>query len=856
MNEYPLGKEFEIEVENLLTALGYEVTRNIQIAGAQIDLIGKRKSDVLGDIIVVECKDYNDSVGTEEFAEFQSKLMSARSAYPEARGCIIAKGEFTKYAKDRARVSGVTLITRAQLLNSLLNCDAWLTRFVYNYEQSEMFHLYVEPKCVWRNQDPVRAKEKPLPLLESLVAWAIKPGQAGAILLGDYGTGKTVSCERLTYTLAKRKLSGADPDSPVPLLFYLRDYYRTLDLRSMITDRLVNDLGINLPFEAFMQYVQQGVFCVVLDGFDEMAMRVDAQVRTRNLLILQTLSTGRSKVLITGRPGYFPTDREIDDIAKSEGPVSWPFPQQFISPRQIPRFSLVDVNLFGRDEISKYFDNYYSFAKKAGREIHEIKVRDLSKVYNLMSLAERPVLLSLILETGPKILERGESKFTAGELYRQYTRAWIDRELSKGEVRRLVDPQLKLIFMQELAWDMFSRNVFTVNYQDSLPDNIIEYFGTTGSQEFDYLDSDIRTCSYIVRDEVGNYTFAHKSFMEYFVAEKIKFEIEKGNIEVFRKRLVSPEIMGFLVDIRSDEVTELIKGWANIAQGAPFDNNVIRYFSKLPAAESVEFFLESIDSKHLVGKSIRSIFERVFKGAHEDQTQELSLALWNIAQFNPYPSVREMAKEYMQRVGWGQVDQIELFAELMLGVTPRNIARRMGISIEVVRAHEKEWLSFKEAYPRRDQWLANLSEFQPIDLDRNELKGISHKTMASPALIRSLANAFGRNGMADLVQLLLDLKLDSNLRRQTSGEIATDVASRISKSTGLEERSISELLRKSKMDVKAVHSRLESIPKNRKRFLLREINQLTGEPEWLWERRLKIFAAAAKHAGLFEGKSS
>lgn len=854
MNSHPPGKEFEIEVENLLTALGYEVTRNIQIAGAQIDLIGKRKSDVLGDIIVVECKDYNDSVGTEEFAEFQSKLMSAKSAYPEARGCIIARGEFTKYAKDRARVTGVTLITRAQLLNSLLNCDSWLTRFAYNYEQSEMFHLYVEPKCIWRNQDPVSAKEKSTPLLESLVAWAIKAGQSGAILLGDYGTGKTVSCERLTYTLAKRKLSGVDPDSPIPLLFYLRDYYRTLDLRSMITDRLVNDLGVNLPFETFMQYLQQGVFCVVLDGFDEMAMRVDAQSRTRNLVILQTLSAGRSKVLITGRPGYFPTDHEIEEIAKSEGLVNLPFPQQFITPRQIPKFSLIDVHLFGRDEISKYFDKYYSFAKKTGREVHEIKVRDLSKIYNLMSLAERPVLLNLILETGPEILERSESKFTAGELYRRYTRAWIERELSKGEVRRLIDPQLKLIFMQELAWDMFSRNVFTVNYQNSLPDNIIEYFGTTGSQEFDYLDSDIRTCSYIVRDEVGNYTFAHKSFMEYFVAEKIKFEIEKGNIEVFRKRLISSEIMGFLVDIHSEEVTELIKGWANIAQGAPFDNNVIRYFSKLPATESVEFFLESIDSKHLVGKSIRSIFERVLNSARarDDQAQDLSLALWNIAQLNPYPSVREMAKEYMQRVGWGQVDQVELFAGLMIGATPRSVARRMGVSIDVVRAHEKEWLLFKEAYPRRDKWIAILSEFQPIDLERNELKRIAHETMGSPALIRSLANVFGRNGMVDLVQLLLDLKLDSNLRRQISDEIATEAASRISKSTGLEERAVGELLRKSKMDFKAVQSRLESIPKNRKRVLLREVNQISGEPEWLWEKRLRIFAAAAKHAGLFD----
>lgn len=850
MKQHQPGKDFEIEVEGLLTALGYEVTRDIRIGGAQLDIIGQRKSDLLGDVIIVECKDYTSSVGTAELAEFQSKLLSARTAYPQARGCIVTKSEFTADAKERARLSGIALVTRSQLLNSLLNCDAWLTRFIYTHENSDMFHLFVEPKCVWRDTPGKDAKNK-IPLVQSVCAWAMKPGPAGLVILGDYGTGKTVSCERLTYELAKLKLSGKELTAPVPLLFYLKDYYRTLDLRSMITDRLVNDLGINLPFEIFLQFLLQGVFCIILDGFDEMAMRVDSEVRTRNLLLLQSLSSGRSKVIITGRPGYFPTDREIEEVLNSSFQRDVILLQQLHPQRSSTPFSFIDVSLFERDEISEYFNRYYRFAEATGKAIEKINLDDLTKVYNLLSLAERPVLLSLILETGPKIFEKGEKQFTAGDLYRQYTRAWIEREHGKGEFRRLLEPRLKLIFMQELAWDMYCRKVFTVNYQDSLPDSIIEYFGPTASKEFDYLDSDIRACSYIVRDENGNYSFAHKSFMEYFVAEKLKYEIERGNVEVLHKRLVPPEIMTFLVNIRSNDVTDVLSSLASIPQDDPFDSNAVRYFTKLPAAESVEFFLEKMYDKHNAGKgTLRTIFERVLLNARGEQEQEVRLALWNLAQFNPRPSVRLAAGNYLQRLGWGEIDRIGLLSEVLRGGPTRRIAKEFGVELKIVKALEKDWQSYLNTFPNWEHAIAALRDFQPIDIDKSDINAICRATFASPSLVRSFIYIFGQDKLAELTKYLKELKLKPEIKRKASDEIAEETINYVSKTSGLDVRSVQEILRKSDLEQKLILTRLDSIPGNRRTTIVRDISQRLGEPAWSVEVKLKTFALAAKNAEL------
>jgi hypothetical protein len=66
-----------------------------------------------------------------------------------------------------------------------------------------------------------------------------------------------------------------------------------------------------------------------------------------------------------------------------------------------------------------------------GKVTPEEVVKRIESTYNLADLAERPVLLDMILKTIPA-LPRELDKLNAYKLYSIYTEFWINREEKKG----------------------------------------------------------------------------------------------------------------------------------------------------------------------------------------------------------------------------------------------------------------------------------------------------------------------------------------------------------------------------------------------------------------------------------------
>jgi hypothetical protein len=72
--------------------------------------------------------------------------------------------------------------------------------------------------------------------------------------------------------------------------------------------------------------------------------------------------------------------------------------------------------------------------------------------------------------------------------------------------------------MQALALEVWERDEPKIHYS-RLPTHVQEHFKLKKSQELDYFEHDIRTCSFLNRDDDGFYQFVHKSFQEFFVAQ-------------------------------------------------------------------------------------------------------------------------------------------------------------------------------------------------------------------------------------------------------------------------------------------------------------------------------------------------
>jgi len=107
----------------------------------------------------------------------------------------------------------------------------------------------------------------------------------------------------------------------------------------------------------------------------------------------------------------------------------------------------------------------------------------IQAIYNLKELAQRPLLLDMIVKSLPK-LEAGKP-INAVSLYTVYTNPWIDREETKG---RILDKNLKLQLMLELAWRMWDEEKPAIHYRDLTPfveklvaDKVVEF----GDEEAD-----------------------------------------------------------------------------------------------------------------------------------------------------------------------------------------------------------------------------------------------------------------------------------------------------------------------------------------------------------------------------------
>lgn len=233
---------------------------------------------------------------------------------------------------------------------------------------------------------------------------------------------------------------------------------------------------------------------LLLDGFDEDPQAIKNYIRRLNR-ILDKVRDFRV-VVFTCRTQFFPSEveepRETGVVKFGSKHGFQTFAKMYLSP-----FNDTDISLFLK---KKY--GYFNNAKKN----KALEIIDQSP--NLMV---RPMLLSYIddlLQTSKKIT------YTS-ELYHEMIWKWIDREASRVLSDRRDDFREELYrFSREVALFIYQQrkqhNGFYVNQKE------IKSFAERHNIKLDHIEMTSR--SLLNRDVMGQYKFAHKSILEYFLA--------------------------------------------------------------------------------------------------------------------------------------------------------------------------------------------------------------------------------------------------------------------------------------------------------------------------------------------------
>lgn len=601
--ETPSWQNHEAHVASLYKSLGFTVTPNVSVDGQQVDLLCEKWIPGIGPTcLYIDCKhtrlDENRSVSKDDVDKFIYSFRSRADANGWTAGVMVSNRPFSQQARAAAAKHGnIHLKTVDDLHHEILQMRPYLHESVRRYEESNQFSDFIPP--YGSGSDSAQpSTENPILLNTFIQNWLQDESAPQACLFGDFGTGKTTFLEFLHYSLARKYLSSGSVR--IPLLIRLHKFYEAGSHQELIRHFFAQECGVQIQYALFEDFLREGRLLLLLDGFDEMGARSDPTTRKANYLKLAPLVDGRSKVLISCRPAYFLSMDETHSVFSlvnkqlgfappvRYGPVSEHLYREiqdvdlksvFSKTRKaLTRTIYVHLRLFDKRQIRAYLKKHngeITAASKGELAAGSLFTR-IGEVYDLEDLAQRPILLKLIVKTLPLFRRTKDNAYeieiegrmkqlpdiTPAVLYQVYTERELGREYEKGDIRNLIDRRDKGRIIAAIAFEMLRREELAID-RTSLSAIIRESLPNS-EDDHDYYLTDIRNCSFLSRDVQDAVRFTHKSFMEYYAAVYVRMRMtgEYAAQDLLSKQPLSDEVALFLGDIiAADPNSGTLAGW-------------------------------------------------------------------------------------------------------------------------------------------------------------------------------------------------------------------------------------------------------------------------------------------------------
>ncbi len=529
---------FTEKVATLYKLLHYDVDQEKVIYGRNVGLF---LTGHFGDMTiyrVIDC--VPGQVTVQHIDDLVRKLELMRREYPTAYGSIITGVSFIENIIDQSKALGIQIVTYTNLLAQLLDGHIYADAILRECETNPRYVLDVYVDQFIGNG----TSDEPTPAFEALSEWLFDETNNLLSLLGDLGTGKTFLTRMFAYKLAKEFLD-SPLTKPLPIFIDLRRADREFSLEGLILTHMARNGLPRVTFDIFQHSLAAGKIILILDGFDEMSTRVSPIVTKHNFNELARSAQGRAKVLLTCRTHYFTSRADEEEVIlgssskKYESEIARDLYWE-LTARKGYRISY--LRPFNISQIESYVH----------RVIPDLARDALAKIkntYNLMELSQRPLLLDMIVKSINKI---NGKEIDISTLYEIFTDAWVHRD----EWRGILSPNMKIQFLVDLAYSLWQEETISIHYtklinylHQSFSDNIYS------PQDLVVLDNEIRTASFLKRDELGYYGFAHKSFGEFFLARYLAKELSEDKIDCLKMRRITHEVIIFLQKmIPPDEV--------------------------------------------------------------------------------------------------------------------------------------------------------------------------------------------------------------------------------------------------------------------------------------------------------------
>ncbi|MEO1402917.1 MAG: NACHT domain-containing protein, partial [Cyanobacteria bacterium J06635_1] len=453
-------------------------------------------------------------VGMDDLQGFHQAIEQAGAD----EGWLVGNRRVSKAArtavKQEVRYEEISCYTFDELLDEDADFSKYLDWLAADIQAKGVDTGYLPLACRKDELDPVTQRKIGVSLygeedgwIDGYVdQWLDDPAKEHLSILGEFGTGKTWFALHYAWVALQRyqnaKQRGLERPR-VPIVVPLRDYAKSVTVESLFSEFFFRKHEILKTYSVFEQLNRMGKLLLIFDGFDEMAARVNRQAMIDNFWELAKVVVPGAKAMLTCRTEHFPDAMEGRRLLNAELKASTDN-----LTGEPPQFEVLELEKFSDGQIATLLE----------RQAQESTVREVMGNPQLLDLARRPVMVELILEALPEI-EAGKPVDMARVYLYAVTRKMARDIKNERTFTSLAD---KLYFLCELSWEMLSTDRMSLNYR-AFPEQLQRMFGERmrEEKELDHWRYDMMGQTMLIRNSEGDYSPAHRSLLEFFVAYKI-----------------------------------------------------------------------------------------------------------------------------------------------------------------------------------------------------------------------------------------------------------------------------------------------------------------------------------------------
>jgi nucleoside phosphorylase len=439
---------------------------------------------------------------------------------------------------------------------------------------------------IGRQSSPAKESDG-ISVLKALKDWAKETASPHFFaLLGEYGMGKTVTCQHFFEQLKEQRIR-EPATTPLPLYFDLRNV-TGLDSRVPTLAQVLEECiergwldhnGVaKLTQDELYTSIESVPVIFIFDGLDEALVKLneqDGQALTRNLLKVcddiearrkdKALAPCPVKVLVSCRTHFFRTLRDQKNH----------FTGQERGNRQANAWSSMVLLPLNEAQVTAYL-------KGAFPELDTEKLlATIASVHNLAELSQRPITLRWLKDFLPEI----ENKRMGGKtvygitLYRDVVLRWLERDSGKHQISKKEHKMKLAMHLAAYLWGNGNGSMLSAEkiedwlhaWLESEPTLKRRYAHVSPDQ----LEEDLRNSTFLARQDGrngSNFRFAHTSLLEFFLSQYLFTALEENAPERWQLPYPSEETLDFfgqtLAEANNPQHLRRLNEWGQLPPSA------------------------------------------------------------------------------------------------------------------------------------------------------------------------------------------------------------------------------------------------------------------------------------------------